>query len=282
MGSRHPYKYRWSVGALDPESNSKEWQIQTLAAATNDTNYEGDTTDAEALTPTTRPFNTCQIQKKVFNISGTEEEVKKGGKMQSEIDRQTALKMSEHAKNMEYGGLTAVMNTSEPRQQQGILNWITTNIGMADDAVLNSDGTITPGTARPLSEDLIKAQLQNAFTQGGNVEVFYGSPFQKQQISNFVNTGNTRRFVEEKKLINSVDVYESDFNMIAVKPHRNMPTSVLLGLDSKYWKKAILRPTFREQLAKSGDAWPYHVITEWCWEACAEPSSFRITDLTTS
>lgn len=270
------------IKTVKATATKHEHQIQTLAAGTDDYNYEGDTTDAEALTPTSRPYNTCQIQKKVFNISGTEEEVKKGGKMQSEIDRQTALKMSEHAKNMEVAGMQGVRQDTEPRRMRGALNWMTTNLGKADDATLNADGTITAGTSRPLTEDLVKTQMQNTFTQGGNVDTFYCGPFQKQQISSWVDTGNTRRFVEEKKLINSVDVYEGDFGLVAVKPHRNMPTSVVFGCDHKYWAKAILRPTFREQLAKVGDAWPYHIITEWCIESCNESASFRITDLTTS
>jgi hypothetical protein len=260
-----------------------EHQIQTLAAGTDDYNYEGDDTAAEALTPTTRPYNTCQIQKKVFRISGTEEVVKKGGAMQSEIDRQTALKLKEHSKNIEVMTVSGIRQDTDPRRSRGIANWCTTNLGKADDAVLNADGTITAGTARPLTEQLVKDQLQNTYTQGGAVDTIYGGTFQKQQISDFVNDGSNRtRNVDKKTLINSIDVYDSDFGLVAVKAHRNMPTSILLGLDHNYWAMATLRKTFREALAKSGDSHPFHIITEHCVEACNEASSFRISDLTTS
>lgn len=259
-----------------------EWQIQTLAAGTDDYASEGDVTAAEAVTPTTRPYNTCQIQKKVFNISGTEEEVRKGGRMQSEIDRQTALKLKEHAKNIEVMAMSGVRSDTDPRRSRGALNWCTTNLGKADDAVLNADGTITAGTARPLTEQMVKDQLQNAFTQGGNVDTLYVAPFQKQQISAFVDQGNRQRNVDKKTLINSIDVYDSDFGLVAVKAHRNMPTSVVFGCDHAYWAMAQLRKTFREPLAKQGDAFPFHIITEHCVEAGNEASSFRITDLTTS
>lgn len=271
------------IGTVPATAVKHEWQTQALAAGTDDYNAEGDTTAAEALTPTVRLYNTCQIQKKVFNISGTEEKVKKGGKMQSEVDRQTALKMKEHAKNIEVMAFSGIRADADPRRSRGVLNWCTTNLGKAADAVLNADGTITGGTARPLTEDLVLEQLQNAFTQGGNVDTMYGAPYQKQQISGWVNTGNTRRNVDEKKLTNSVDVYESPVSgLVAIKAHRNMPTSVLFGCDHAYWKKAVLRPTFREALAKNGDATPYHIITEHCIEACNEASSFRICNLTTS
>lgn len=270
------------IGEVKAIGVKHEWQTQALAAGTDDYHNEGDSEAAEALTPTVRLYNTCQIQKKIFQISGTEEVVKKGGAMQSEIDRQTALKMKEHAKNIEVMAFSGVRADADPRRSRGALNWCTTNLGKADDAVLNADGTITGGTARPLTEDLIKTQLQNAFTQGGNIDTIYGAPFQKQQISGFVNTGNNRRNVEEKTLKTSIDVYESDFGIIAVKPHRNMPTSVIFGADHQYWKKAVLRKTFREALAKDGDSFPFHIITEHCIEACNEASSFRITNLTTS
>lgn len=259
-----------------------EWQTQALAAGTDDYNTEGDTTAAEALTPTVRLYNTCQIQKKVFNISGTEEKVKKGGAMQSEIDRQTALKMKEHAKNIEAMSLSGIRADADPRRSRGALNWCTTNLGKADDATLQADGTVTGGTARPLTEDLVLTQLQNTFTQGGSVDTLYGAPYQKKQIALWVNTGNTRRNVDEKKLTNSVDVYDGPFGLMAVKAHRNMPTNVLFGADHAYWKKAVFRPTFREALAKNGDATPFHIITEHCIEACNEAASFRITNLTTS
>lgn len=269
------------IGAVSATAIKHEWQTDTLAAAGANAQYEGDTTAATAATPTIRLSNTCQIQKKVFAISGSLEKVKKAGR-QSEIDYQTALKMKELAKDAEYAFLNGVQSTSDPRQMNGALNLVTTNLDKAGDATLNADGTITGGTARPLTEDLVKAQLQNAFTQGGDIDTIYVAPYNKQQISNFVNTGNTRRFVEEKKLTNSVDVYESDFGMIAIKPHRNFPTSVAFGVDHKYWKKATLRPTFREQLAKIGDATTYHIVVEHTLEACQQAASFRIANLTTS
>jgi hypothetical protein len=270
------------IAQVPATATKHEWQTQAIAAGEDDYHNEGDDTAAEACTPTVRLYNTCQIQKKVFRISGTEEKVKKGGKVQSEIDRQTALKMMEHAKNIETHFLSGIRSDNEPRRGRGALNWTTTNLSKPEDSVLNADGTVTAGTARPLTETIVKEQLQNVFTQGGNIDTIYGAPYQKQKISEFADTGNRRRNVEEKTLKTSVDVYESDFGIIAIKPHRNMPTSVLFGADHRYWKKAVLRPTFRKELAVNGDSTPFHIITEHCIEACNEAASFRVTGLTTS
>ena len=270
------------IGGVPATATKHEWGTQTLDAGTDDYYSEGDTTAAEALTPTVRLYNTCQIQKKVFAISGSEEKVKKGGDMQSEIDRQTALKMQEHAKNIEVMMFSGIRSDTEPRRSRGALNWTTTNLGKATDATLQANGTVTGGTARPLTQTIVLEQMQNAFTQGGAVDTLYGAPFQAQQIAAWVDDGNTRRNVDGKTLVNSVEVYDSPYGLVAVKKHRNMPTDVLFGADHRYWKKATLRPTFREALAKAGDSFPFHIITEHCLEACNEAASFRITSLTTS
>jgi hypothetical protein len=268
------------IAAATATGIKHEYQTDTLAAAGANAHSEGEDADAGAIVPTVRLSNTCQIQKKIVQVSGTLEKVKKAGR-QSEIDYQVALKMKELAKDVEYAFLQAVESTGDPRQMDGALNRVITNLDK-NDGTLNADGTVTGGTARPLLEDIVKGQLQNAFTQGGNIDTIYVAPYNKAQISGWVSTGNTRRFVEEKKLINSVDVYESDFGMIAIKPHRNFPTSVAFGVDHKYWKKATLRPTFKELLAKTGDSTKYQILVEHTIEDCQQASSFRITNLTTS
>jgi hypothetical protein len=268
------------IGSVTATATKHEWSTQALAAGADDYHSEGDTEANEALTPTVRLYNTCQIQKKLFAISGTEDKVKKGGAVQSEIDRQTALKMKEHAKNIEVTFFSGIRSDSEPRRSRGALNWTTTNLGKAAAATLNADGTVTGGVARALTETLVKEQLQNAFTQGGSPDCLYVGPFQKSAISAWADTGNNRKSLEKKTLVNSVDVYESDFGIIAVKPHRNMPTDVVFGCDHQYWKKATLRPTTRTPLAVTGDSTPFQILTEHCLEACNEAASFRITNLT--
>ena len=269
------------IGAVAATAVKHEWQTDTLAAAAANAQLEGDTAAAAAAVPTVRLSNTCQIQKKVFAVSGTLEKVKKGGR-QSEIDYQERKKAKELAKDIEFAFLNGVEATADPRQMKGALNHTITNLSKGAVATLNADGTVTGGTARALTEVLIKEQLQNSFTQGGDIDTIYVGPFNKGVISGFVNTGNTRRTLDAKTLIAAVDVYESDFGVIAIKPSRNFPTSVAFGVDHNYWKKATLRPTFREQLAKVGDALTYHIVVEHTLEACQQAASFRITDLLTA
>jgi hypothetical protein len=270
------------------KATTKEWQTDALAAAGANAQLEGDTTAAEAVSPTVRLNNTMQIQKKQLTVSGTQEAVAKSGGAAgrpSELGYQTAKKAKELAKDVEYAFLREVQVTgdaSTARKMKGALNWTTTNLDKAADATLQADGTVTGGTARPLNEELIQNVRQNIFTAGGDPKVVFCGPFQKRGFSAFAGTSNYRRPVEEKKLTNTVDVYVDDYGMLSIKPHRNMPTDVVFIPDMAYWKKATLRAIKREELAKAGDATIYHLIGEHTCVAKAENASGRITNLTTS
>ncbi len=268
-----------------PNGVKYEWQTDALAAAASNAQLEGDDTAASAASPTTRLYNMMQIQKKAFRISGTMDAVKAAGRAK-ELAYQTAKNTKELAKDIEYAFLREVRvdgDAATARKMRGALNWITTNLNKAADATLNADGTITGGTARALTEAILNATSQNVFTEGGNPTLALCGPFQKRQVSAFTTgTVNYRRPVEEKKIINTVDVYVNDFFTLTIKPHRIMPTDVMVILDMDYWKKATLRPTAREELAKTGDSELYHIIAEHTLVAGNEKASGRITNLTTS
>lgn len=267
---------------------TKEWQTDALAAAGANAHLEADDTTAEAASPTVRLSNTMQIQKKSLRVSGTQESIAKSGGAAgrpSELGYQTAKKGKELAKDIEYAFLreTEVTgNAATARKMKGALNWTTSNLDKAEDAVLEASGVVTGGSARPLTELLVQNVRQNVFTAGGDPKVIYCGPYQKRQFSAFVGTSNYRRPVEEKKMVNTIDVYVDDYGMLQIKPHRNMPTDVVFIPDMAYWKKATLRPVKREELAKTGDSVLYHLIGEHTLVAKAENSSGRITNLTTA
>lgn len=261
-----------------------EWQTDALAAAASNAQLEGDDRSATAIAATTRLYNMAQIQSKTFRISGTEEKVKKAGRV-SEIDYQTAKHTKELAKDIEYAFLREIRvdgDAATARKMRGALNWIITNLDKAADATLNADGTVTGGTPRALTEILVKNVCQNIFTEGGNPTIVYCGAFQKRKFSEFAGSGNYRTMVENKKLEASVDVYVNDFFSLTIKPHRIMLTDVVFICDKNYWKKATLRPIGREELAKTGDSRIFDITVEHTLEANAEKANGRITNLTTS
>lgn len=260
-----------------------EWQTDALAAAASNAQLEGDDAANVAVTPTTRLYNNCQIQRKVFQVSGTQEKVNKAGRT-SEVDYQKAKFMKELAKDIEYAFLREVRvdgAAGTASKMRGALNWTTTNLSKASDATLNADGTVTAGTARTNTEAILQPVLQTIFTAGGDPSTILCDASQKQKISAYSQaTSNYRAMVEGGKLDSTVDVYVSDFGALKVVPHRLMPASTLFIVDAKYWAKATLRPTFMEELAKTGDSKRYQIIVEHTLEAKAENANGRITDLT--
>jgi hypothetical protein len=258
-----------------------EWQTDALNAVnTSNAALEGDTETAEAVVPTVRLSNLCQIQKKVFSISNTQETVLKAGR-RSEKDYQTAKKGKELSKDVEYAFLNGTMATGSDtvaRQMTGVLNWIVTNLNFAGSGgSLAANGTVSGGTNQSFTEAIFKTTLQNVFTCGGNPSIMYLTPSLKQTVSSWVQSGNFRTMVEKEKQISAVDVYVSDFGTISIKPHRIIPAATALVLDTQHMgKKGTLRNTHREQLAVVGDSQQWVMRVEHTLRDLHEAANARI------
>lgn len=264
-----------------------EWQTDTLAAAANNKQLEGDDTAAEAVVATARLDNYCQISKKVFQISGTQEEVSKAGR-KSEIAYQKAKKSQEIKRDMEFA---LTQNTTynagaagTARQARGLEGWIFTNDSLGATGVSpvpSSNTAPVDGTQRAFTESLLKNVLQLVFTEGGNPGMIMVGPFNKQAVSGF--TGGSTVFNEAgKERIAAFDVYKSDFGTLKVVPNRFQRERTAFVLDMMYWKLATLRDFKTEQLAKTGDSEKWHIVNEYTLEACNEKASGAVRDITAS
>ena len=267
------------------QSTKHEWQTDSLANTGANAHLEGDDTSFAALDPTVRIYNQCQIQKKSVIVSGTQNssKLKKAGRV-SELDYQTAKKAKELANDVEFAFLREVRvdgAAGTARKMRGALNWTTTNLNKASDATLNADGTVTGGTGREITQAILDDTLQNVWAAGGNPDTIYCPATQKRKISALATaaTSNYRVAVEGNKLDGTVDVYVSEFGTHAIKPHRQLPAGTIFISEHGHWKKATLRNTFREKLAKTGDNEKWHILVEHTLEARAEKSSGRITNL---
>src|SRR5262245_1918066 len=154
-----------------------EWQIQALAAvATNNAVLEGDDATTDAVTPTVRLGNLCQISDKVARVSGTQQAVQHAGR-DDELEYQEMLKGLELKRDMEAiivgtnQAKAAGDGSSNPRLLASILSWIRTNTsrgsGGLDPTVGDGTATRTDGTQRAFTEAQLKAVLQSAWNNGG-------------------------------------------------------------------------------------------------------------------
>jgi len=115
--------------------------------------------------------------------------------------------------------------------------------------------------------------------------------FNKQKLSGF--TGGSTRFdaAEDRRLITSIDVYESDFGTMQVAPNRFIrganSTAAKVGQDAlilemDYWAVSFLRDFSLQTPAQTRDADQRFMVAEYTLESRNEKASGMVTDLTTS
>lgn len=280
-----------NIGKASCAQTQFDWQTDSLAAAAANAHIEGDDTAASALTPTTRYVNYTQIFKKVFTISATGEAVKKAGR-KSEIAYQTAKKGKELKRDQEkaFTGTNVAVagDSTTARVTASFDTWLFTNDsnGTSGTQYTFAGGVPTTartdGTDRTWTEALLKAGLLLQYNSGGNVSTLMLSPALKQATSSFTGIADIRASVQGAKpatVIGAVDVYVSDFGNVSIVPNRFMPTDLAYLIDPEEAKKRVLRPYFVEELAKTGDAFKYHIIEESGLEVTNEAAQAVVRDL---
>jgi len=266
-----------------------EWQTQALAAAdTNNAVLEGDDAVTDAATPTVRLGNIAQISDKVPRVSGTQQAVEHAGRA-NEMDYQIGLKTQELKIDMEaiVFGTNQVKNAGAvgtARRTASILTWLKTNnsSGATGAAPVTADGAAlrTDGTQRAFSEALLKSVLQSIWTNGGKPGTIAVGGGNKQAFSTFTGRSTPMEEASSKKIVASVDFYDSDFGKQKVMASRNMRTRDCLILQMNMWALATLRNMKMSDLAKTGDSQRVQVMTEYSLEARNEKSSGIVGDLT--
>jgi hypothetical protein len=265
-----------------------EWQTQALAAA-DATNavLEGSDAITDAVTPTVRLSNVCQISDKVARVSGTQQSVDHAGR-DDELAYQEVLKGQELKIDVDtiIGGTNQTKvtgDTTTARKTASVLSWIATN----DDHVGTSpttSGSVTrvDGTQRAFTEAQLKNVLQLCWAQGGKPNLMLVGGFNKQVMSTFTGRSTPMEDAKSKKIVASVDAYESDFGTVKVMASRNVRSRDALVLDTSMWSVAHLRKMESIPLAITGDSRRKQIITEYALVSRNEKASGGVFDLTVS
>jgi len=292
-----------NVGRENVKNTYYEWQTDNLAAASaSNAQLEGNDYNGTATSrsPTQRVGNYTQISSKIIETSGTLEAVDKAG-MRSYLAYELAKAASELKRDMEStataGQVSNAGNTTTARVTAGLGSWIITNsysgtggaAPVMSSGAGNLDGTpataATAGTARALTETLVKAAIQGVWTQGGDPKVLMVGPFNKTVVSGFTGIATRYRDVpagSQAEIIGAADVYVSDFGTVNVVPNRFQPENTAYILDPEYASMAFLRNFRTEVLAKTGDAEKRMIIVEYGVKVRQQKSHAAIRDLATS
>jgi hypothetical protein len=269
-----------------------EWQTQALEAAdTDNAVLEGADAVTNAATPTARLGNYTQISDKVPRVAGTQIAVDHAGRG-NEMDYQVALKMQELKIDIEaiLFGTNQARNAGAAgtaRRTASILSWIGTNDDFgggsgASPTSLDGTATRTDGTQRAFKESMLKTVLQSCWTNGGKPGTIAVGGFNKQAFSTFTGRATPTEDAKSKKIVASVDFYDSDFGMQKVVAARNMRTRDCLVLQMNMWAMATLRNMKMTDLAVTGDSKRVQILTEYTLESRNEKASGGVFDLTTS
>jgi hypothetical protein len=250
-----------------------EWMTQALPAAATNAAIEGAAWSAGTITARVRTGAYCQILRKCYTISRTQEQVAKAA-VASEMAEQKKLALKNLAEDIEYELLNATGNSGASgtaRALKGIRAWISTN---------NTTGTGTGLEA--LTESMFNDVLQAVKAQGGSpTDVLVGAA-QKRVISAFVgkSTYATTIPAMEKTVVNVVDVYYGDFGKQRIHYHSLATASEVLALQTDMWKIGVLQDmTVKEVLQGACDGTSFGIVTELTLMSLNEAYSGKITQL---
>lgn len=203
--------------------------------------------------------NICQIMEKVVSVSGTVRALAAKG-IGDEFQAEVQDRLIELKRDVEWyvlNGTKTLESGETPRQMGGLLNMagVTTDITDRDGAGVGK-----------LTEDDIIDTLQGMWGKGVGEEfyAFMGAK-EKRIINNLLKSGTSTRLIAEvgdNVFGVKVAKIETDFGVVNLVLDRHMPTGQILILDLPMVEMAELRPTFYEDLAKTGDYSKGHVIVE--------------------
>jgi hypothetical protein len=268
-----------------------EWQTQALAPANSgNAQAEGDTPTPQAVTPTVRLGNTCQISYKIASVSGTQQAVEHAGR-DNEVAYQEMLKGLELKRDMEAVLVAANQSkkNSDPRNLASLTSWLVSNTSFnaaaagANPAAADGTGKRTDATTQiAFTESRLKAVLNTIWTNGGKPDMIMTGAFNKQVFSTFTGRSTTTQDAKSKRIQASVDFYDSDFGKLKITPNRFQRPQDVFALQMDMWAVAFLngRNMISIPLAKLGDSDQRQVLSEYSLEARNEKSSGGVFDNT--
>lgn len=271
-------------------NTNHEWNVDALAApsATNAA-VEGADMGTPADDSTTRLGNYTQILTKDAVVTGTQEDGMNRVGRGKEMARQIVKKMKEIKTDFEMSAVgtntsKAAGNATTARTMGSIQGYLKTNLDEGTGATTSTgNGSArTDGTQRALTEAMLTSALQLCFDNGGNPKMACCGSHVKGVISGFTGGGTRYVDVEDKKLVNSIDVYVGDFHTLKVVPSRHVRARDLLLIDPEYLAVADLRSLSANPIAKTGDAIKRQLVWETTLEVCNEKAHGAVYDLSTA
>ena len=282
-----------TIGRTVARSTYHEWLIDSLAAVASRGVQEGKDWSAPTHTAPTRPVNWTEIFLKDIAVTETQREINAAGFSDAyayQVEKATKEIMRERESALMNDGLTSTGGTATTtagnRVMKSLEEFITTTTTVSTDYYNGGFTNANPLISQTIGEVDVNNMLQAIWTQGGNTDLIVaGAPY-KRQISNFTANSRNTRYISasEKELIVGIDVYDSDFGVIAIQLNRWSPVATNTvyasttatasatttnDLSGRIWflerakvRIAELRPLKHRLMGTRGDSTVGQVVTE--------------------
>lgn len=269
-----------------------EWIQETLETVADNSQPEGGDAPADAANDPTRVNNITQIFARTAKISGTELAGNLNRVGGDRMNRQLTQKMKTLKGDIEFALVkgskasgVASNSAASSRRLQGVKNFITT-------LVTNQSGV-------SLTETILNDYFENVWNKGANVDAVYTPMKGKRRISAFTAGATKQVDTTDRRLVNAVDVYESDAaKMVKLFAHKYVTTGIgvgdtsltgvnksdyvttatpgfdVIGLQEDTWATAWYRKPFTKDLAETGDFTAKEIITELTLEGLQQSANF--------
>ena len=234
-----------------------EWGDLYLSRPTSNAGaIEGNEATFSAPTAATRKNNICQIIEKTFAVTGTEIEVDKVSPVDA-YARESGKALRNWKMQLEFAllrGTKASGSSGVAREMQGLRNWV------VDEGLYTQRASGTSLTEVEFN-DIVSA-VWGVTNDEDVFDLVLTTMKRKQDISKFT-AGSTKNIdAKDKRLVNSIMVYESDGGVHEIRAHKDMVANEVLCFKKDSIGIAYLREPKVAELAKTGDSKKGQIIGE--------------------
>jgi hypothetical protein len=233
-----------------------EYQEDAIRASAVNAAVEGADASYITIAATTMRSNTTQIFSEAFQVSNTAETVRTYGRA-----KETAYQLAKTLKALKLDyeralcGVSQAMvagSASAARKMASMDQQISTTV----DAGSNSTDALTESKLLDLSED--------CFTNGSECSVLSIKPADSTIVAGFATATGRNREIDNKTLINTIDVLITPFfetKVVLNRQQANLSTHAYL-MDPSMFRNVVLRPYTRTAMAVTGDSQKHLVTAE--------------------
>lgn len=259
------------IGDTTANSPKHEWQIRSLTTRSDNAIVEGASYSFAAPVLPTRVNNFTQIIQKTARVSGTSQATSRHA-ISNLVADQIEQRMVEWKTDTEHAllrGSNASGNASDTaRRMDGLLNVVSTN------ATAFASG-IT------LGETELNDLLETVWNAGGKPRDALVHGFLKRRISSFSGNAAKRFDQNDREVVNTIAIYESDFSTVSVQLSRDMLSgtnaNACVVLDRDMFSKSWLRSPSTRRVAETADSIDTVIMGECTLEYGNEAAAGLIT-----